>query len=202
MPRGSRKKEDSEVAAENPRSGDFPLSDENAAEGEETAVPVEEAAEDGGDEQRIELLGFMLSNEEYALDILEIKEIIRPQIVTVVPRTPDFLKGIITLRGVIVPVFDLRRRLGLEEAPQGQGTRIVVVYRGDEYAGLIVDSITQVMRVGLDSIEPTPPTVGVVEAEFIKGVTRHQDRLVILLNLNRVLDTSSESGKGKPRNGE
>ncbi len=138
-----------------------------------------------------ELLGFMLADEEYALDILEIKEIIRLRTITAVPRTPDYLKGIITLRGVIVPVFDLRRRLGLDEAGHGQHTRIVVVYRGDEFAGMIVDSITHVMEVGVEEIEPPPPTIGTVEVEFIKGVTRFQERLVILLNLARVLDVKS-----------
>jgi purine-binding chemotaxis protein CheW len=143
-----------------------------------------------GPEETVELLGFMLSDEEYALDILEIKEIIRPQAVTSVPRTPEYLKGIITLRGVIVPLFDLRRRLGLKESVEGPGTRIVVVYQGEEFAGLVVDSITQVMGVKVDGIEPPPPTIGTVEAEFIKGVTRHQERLVILLNLSRVLDVN------------
>lgn len=138
-----------------------------------------------------ELLGFMLADEEYALDILEIKEIIRLQTITPVPRTPGYLKGIITLRGVIVPVFDLRSRLGLKEAEHGPRTRIVVVYRGDEFAGMIVDSITQVMRVSEDRIEPPPPTIGTVEAEFIKGVTRHQERLIILLNLSRVLNVKA-----------
>lgn len=150
--------------------------------------PAPEAA---GDDRQAEFLGFMLTNEEYALDILEIKEIIRPQAITLVPRTPDYLSGIITLRGVIVPVFDLRRRLGMPEAEQGPKTRIVVVYRGDEFAGLIVDSITQVMRVDMNAVEPPPPTIAVVEAEFIKGVTRYLERLVILLNLNRVLDVTS-----------
>jgi len=138
-----------------------------------------------------ELLGFMLDDEEYALDILEIKEIIRLQTITPVPRTPGYLKGIITLRGVIVPVFDLRSRLGLKEAEHGPRTRIVVVYRGDEFAGMIVDSITQVMRVSEDRIEPPPTTIGTVEAEFIKGVTRYQERLIILLNLSRVLDVKA-----------
>jgi purine-binding chemotaxis protein CheW len=108
--------------------------------------------------------------------------------VTSVPRTPEYLKGIITLRGVIIPLFDLRRRLGLKETAEGSRTRIVVVYQGEEFAGLVVDSITHVMGVKVDEIEPPPPTIGVVEAEFIKGVTRHRERLVILLNLPRVLD--------------
>ena len=140
---------------------------------------------------QIELLGFMLSDEEYALDVLEIKEIVRLQTITAVPRSPAWLKGIVTLRGVIVPIFDLRSRLGLAEVDHGGDTRIIVVYRGEEFAGLIVDSITQVMRLPTESVEPPPQTIGMVEAEYLRGVVRHRDRLVILLNLSRVVEVAS-----------
>lgn len=150
-----------------------------------------EEARDAGGSGQIELLGFMLSDEEYTLDILEIKEIVRLQPITAVPRSAAWIKGIVTLRGVIVPIFDLRCRLGLAEIPHGAETRIVVVHRGEEYAGLIVDRITQVMRAPLAAIEPPPQTIGQVEAEFLRGVTRIHDRLVILLNLARVLEAAS-----------
>jgi purine-binding chemotaxis protein CheW len=198
MPRGSKKKEDNRLPSpESSAGGSEPTVVDVPAEDSEEARSVAEAllgAEEGegeGSADKTELLGFMISDEEYALDILEIKEIIRLQTITPVPRTPGYLKGIITLRGVIVPIFDLRRRLGLKEREHGPLTRIVVVYRGEEYAGLIVDSITQVMRIGAEQIEPPPTTIGVVEAEFIRGVTRHQERLVILLNLSRVLDVTA-----------
>ena len=141
-------------------------------------------------ETQIELLGFMLSDEQYALDILEIKEIVRLQAITPVPRSPAWLKGIVTLRGVIVPIFDLRSRLGLAEIEHGPETRIVVVYRGEEFAGLIVDSITQVMRLPVEAIEPTPQTIALVEAEYLRGVARFRDQLVILLNLPRVVEAA------------
>ncbi len=141
--------------------------------------------------EQVELLGFMLSDEEYALDILEIREIVRLQPITPVPRAPSWIRGIVTLRGVIVPIFDLRTRLGLAEVAPGPDARIVIVSRGEEQAGLIVDSITQVMRIEAAAIEPPPGTIGVVEAEFLRGVTRHRDRLVILLNLARVLDVAA-----------
>jgi len=140
---------------------------------------------------QVELLGFMLSDEEYAIDILEIKEIVRMQTITPVPRSAAWLKGIVTLRGIIVPIFDLRARLGLPEAAHDTDTRIVVVYRGEEYAGLVVDRITQVLRTPLAAIEPAPQTIGVVEAEFIRGVSRINDRLVILLQLSRVLEVGA-----------
>lgn len=139
---------------------------------------------------QIELLGFMLSDEQYALDILEIKEIVRLHAITLVPRSAPWLKGIVTLRGVIVPIFDLRSRLGLAEIEHGPETRIIVVYRGEEFAGLIVDRITQVMRLPVETIEPPPQTIGLVEMEYLRGVARFRDQLVILLNLARVVETA------------
>jgi purine-binding chemotaxis protein CheW len=140
--------------------------------------------------EQIELLGFMLSDEQYALDILEVKEIVRLHAITPVPRSPDWLKGIVTLRGVIVPIFDLRSKLGLAQIDHGPETRIVVVYRGEELAGLIVDSITQVMRLPVEAIEPPPQTIALVEAEYLRGVARFRDQLVILLNLPRVVEAA------------
>lgn len=147
-----------------------------------------EAGTPPGEAGLVELLGFMLADEEYALEVLEIKEIVRLQPVTPVPRSPAHLKGIVTLRGVIIPIFDLRARLGLPRTEYGPESRIVVVHRGEEYAGLVVDSITQVMHVARDGIEPPPQTIGVVESEFLRGVTRFRERLVILLNLPRVTE--------------
>jgi purine-binding chemotaxis protein CheW len=151
-------------------------------------IPGPESAP--GADAQIELLGFMLSDEQYALDILEVKEIVRLHAITPVPRSPSWLKGIMTLRGVIVPIFDLRSRLGLAEIEHGPETRIVVVYRGEELAGLIVDRITQVMRLPADAVEPPPQTIEQVEAEYLRGVLRFRDQLVILLNLPRVVEAA------------
>jgi len=159
----------------------------------ETHESVERAPAPGavpGAEAQVELLGFMLSDEQYALDILEVKEIVRLHAITPVPRSPPWLKGIVTLRGVIVPIFDLRSRLGLAQIEHGAETRIVVVYRGEELAGLIVDSITQVMRLPVEAIEPPPQTIDQVEAEYLRGVARFRDHLVILLNLPRVVEAA------------
>ena len=160
----------------------------------ERREPADQAPAPGsapGVENLVELLGFMLSDEEYTLDILEVKEIVRLQSITAVPRSPAWLKGIATLRGVIVPIFDLRSRLGLAEVEHGPDARIVVVYRGEEFAGLIVDRITQVMRLPVAAIEPPPQTIGSVEAEYLRGVARYRDRLVILLNLARVVEVAA-----------
>jgi len=158
------------------------------AEARETGERATAPGSAPGAEAQIELLGFMLSDEQYALDILEIKEIVRLHTITPVPRSPPWLKGIVTLRGVIVPIFDLRSRLGLAEIEYGPETRIIVVYRDEEFAGLIVDRITQVMRLPVEAIEPPPQTLGPVEVEYLRGVVRSRDQLVILLNLPRVVE--------------
>jgi len=160
------------------------------AETRETAGRTLAAGSGPDADARIELLGFMLADEQYALDILEIKEIVRLHVITPVPRSPDWLRGIVTLRGIIVPIFDLRCRLGLAQTEHGPETRIIVVYRGEEFAGLIVDRITQVMRLPVEAIEPPPRTIGLVEAEYLRGVARFRDQLVILLNLPRVLEAT------------
>lgn len=143
------------------------------------------------DGTQAELLGFMLADEEYALDVLEVREIIRLQPITAVPRSAAWVRGIVTLRGVIVPIFDLRRRLGLPPDEPGPDTRIVVSERGGEPAGLIVDRITQVLRVPHDRLEPPPQTIATADAEYLRGVVRLEDRLVILLNLARVLESAT-----------
>lgn len=142
------------------------------------------------DEKKIELLAFKLSNEEYVLDINRIKEIIRPVEITRVPRVPSYIKGIISLRGVIVPVYNLKNRLGLLEANEFSNDsqkRILIVNFDEEFIGIIVDAVTGVVKINEDIIEPTPQIIKGVDAEYLKGVARTNNRLLILLNLDRVL---------------
>jgi purine-binding chemotaxis protein CheW len=147
-----------------------------------------QAAAGAGAESQIELLGFMLSDEEYALDVLEVKEIVRLQTITTVPRSPAWLKGIVTLRGVIVPIFDLRSRLGLAEIEHGPDTRIVVVYRGRNCRP-DRGRHHPVMRLPPKAEPPLDHRGrrGGVPAR----VVRHRDRLVILLNLPRVIEVAA-----------
>ncbi|MEK6678623.1 MAG: chemotaxis protein CheW [Nitrospirota bacterium] len=156
---------------------------------EDIADEMTSAAPDA-DEQKIELLAFKLSNEEYVLDINRIKEIIRPVEITRVPRVPSYIKGIISLRGVIVPVYNLKNRLGLSEANEFSNDsqkRILIVNFDEELIGIIVDAVTGVVKINEDIIEPTPQIIKGVDAEYLKGVARTNNRLLILLNLDRVL---------------
>lgn len=133
-------------------------------------------------------LSFALGKERYAINIEFVKEIIKPRQITSIPRVPEFLLGIISLRGLIVPVIDLRRRLHLGEIVADDNTRILVCEDGDRIAGLLVDSITQVVQLGEDEIEPPPAVLSGLDRELVAGVGRIQGQMVILLDLPQVLD--------------
>ncbi len=139
------------------------------------------------EEEHLQILTFKVGTEEYALNIMDVKEIIRPKPPTEIPRTPPYVLGILSLRGIIIPVFDMRLRLGLPSAESSRTTRIVVVKEKENLFGLLVDAVVQVMNLSLSQIEPPPEIIGGVEGEFLLGVGKVGERLVILLNLPRVL---------------
>jgi len=133
-------------------------------------------------------LAFHLDDEEYALDIKQISEIIKVRDFTEIPRSPEYVLGIISLRGVVVPVFDLRCRLNLGAADMTTNSRIVVCQSGDLTVGLLVDNINQVVNLDKDEIEPPPGVLSGLDREMVLGIGRYQDRMVILLQLNHVLN--------------
>lgn len=133
-------------------------------------------------------LAFQLGPEEYALDITRISEIIKPREYTDIPRVPAFILGLISLRGVVVPIFDLRRRFSLGTCQPGPASRVVVCREGEVTAGLLVDSINQVIRLAGARLEPPPAVLAGVDRNLVEGVGRYQGRMIILLNLASVLD--------------
>ena len=139
-----------------------------------------------------QLVVFTLANETYGIAISTVNEIIRMQAITEVPRTPDFVEGVINLRGRIVPVIDLRKRFSLEAGEETQASRIMVVEIQGLTVGMIVDSVSEVLRLPSDSIEPTPPMVAGVEAAYLKGVGKWDDRLIILLDIEKVLYSTEQ----------
>lgn len=138
-------------------------------------------------EEVLELLAFRLADEEYAVDILMIKEIIRLMEITRVPRRPAFIKGVISLRGTIIPVFDLRTRLGLMESPPDRSTRILVVGLDKGLIGVIADRVSDVVKVKQCDVEPPPAVRGGSSAAHLKGVSRINERLLILLDLEKTV---------------
>lgn len=136
-----------------------------------------------GDEQ---LVVFRLADECYALDIGTVQEIIAWQPVTRVPRTADFVEGLINLRGNVIPVIDLRKRFHLKMADVGRETRVVVVEIGRLVVGLVVDGVSEVLRISQSQIEPTVAISG-VDTAFIRGVAKTEKRLIILLDVDLLL---------------
>lgn len=143
-----------------------------------------------------QLVVFDLSNEHYGLDIATVEGIIKIQAITRMPQAPDFVEGVSNLRGSVVPVIDLRRRFGLASQEPTKDTRIVVVYMGSKKVGMIVDGVSEVLRIPDDSIEPPPPMVTSVNTAFIKGIAKLENRLVTLLDLNKVLSLEEQASLG------
>ncbi|HEX9757419.1 MAG TPA: chemotaxis protein CheW [Nitrospiria bacterium] len=145
-----------------------------------------------------EYLAFMLSGEEYSVDIMMIKEIIKPVEFTHVPRAPEIIMGIISLRGTILPILNLRKKMGLIDFPVNRQARIVVVSSEKGLVGLLVDSVTGVVRMSEPDIEPPPSVLNEVETVFIKGVGKYRDRFIIFMDINKVLSGDfSPSAEGK-----
>lgn len=141
--------------------------------------------------ERRGILTFVVGGEVYGVEILSIREIIKLREITEVPRAPRFLLGVVTVRGLVLPVVDLRLRLKLDAAELGRAARILVVmHRGERY-GLLVDEVRGVVRFSDDQIEPPPPSLAPSEAPFLAGIGRHADegreQMVILLSLEAVL---------------
>jgi purine-binding chemotaxis protein CheW len=125
-----------------------------------------------------------LADEHYGLDIAKVFEIIRHQPITPVPRAPTFVKGVINLRGRIIPVVDLRARFGMPEVEPTKETRIVVAESPSTRVGLIVDGVSEVLHVPADAIEQTPAVAAGADAEYLRGIAKLGGRLVLLLELD------------------
>jgi len=133
------------------------------------------------------LVTFNLGKEEYGVDIGCVQEIIRAADITPVPGAPVHVRGVINLRGKIIPVVDLRKRFGLPVFDAGDAQRIVVVELGEKRLGMLVDGVSQVIKVPSGVVEAIPEEATTVEESYIRGVGKLENRLIIILNLNRAL---------------
>jgi len=139
--------------------------------------------------EELKVIVFTLAQEEYGIEVDKVRTIERMVPITRVPKTPDFVKGVINLRGIVIPVIDLRGRFGLAETDYTENSRIIIVAANDLEVGFIVDSANDVMDVMSDTIENPPEVLGGVKAKYISGVAKIGDsRLLILLNLVEVLN--------------
>lgn len=140
-----------------------------------------------------QLVLFQLAEELYGVDIADVHEIIRMQSITKVPKAPFFVEGIINLRGKVIPVADLRKRLGLAATKHTENSRIVVVESEGNNTGMIVDAVTEVLRIPDDSVEPPIDILTSIDSDYLLGVAKHNSSMIILLDLNKVLSKDAQA---------
>lgn len=146
--------------------------------------------EDNEDEGMLQLVGFDIADEQFGVDILMVQEIIRSAKVTAVPNSPEFVEGVINLRGNIIPVVDLRKRLYLYNEETAHKTRawILILNISDRVVGFIVDQVTHVIKVSEDRVQPPPEIViSGLESQYIQGVCEMDHSLLVILNFANVL---------------
>ena len=135
----------------------------------------------------LQLVSFKIGAEEFGVDILKVQEINKMTSITKVPNAPDFVEGVINLRGRVIPIIDLRTRLGLEKIEHTKDTRIIVVELDGKTVGFIVDAVNEVLRIPAGITEKPPELVAGIESDYITAVGKLEDRLLILLDLDKVL---------------
>ena len=149
------------------------------------------------DDVLLQLVTFSTGDEEFGVDILRVQEIIRTMAITKVPKAPEFVEGVINLRGKVIPIIDLRRRFGLQSKAHDKHTRIIVIEINTMIVGFVVDSVSEVLRIPTSTVEPPPPVVAGLESEYISGVGKLEDRLLILLDLDRLLSRADIDALGQ-----
>ncbi len=161
------------------------------------SAPTSEAASRRSDGSVVQLVGFRLDDEDYAITITKIQEIILMKPITRLPQVPEYIEGLINLRGSVVPIVNLRKRFGLANREVDDATRTIVVNIRDKTVGCVVDAVTQVMRINRDQIQPPPLAVLAIAHDYISGLARLEDRLIIILDIERLFDDQSPVVSGQ-----
>ncbi len=148
--------------------------------------PTPAQGPDRGESPVLQFVGFRLAEEDYAIAITKIQEIILMKPITRLPQSPPFIEGLINLRGSVIPIVNLRKRFGLVARELDEETRTIVVNVHDKTVGCVVDAVTQVMRISRDQIQPPPLGVAGGAYRYLAGLARLDDRLVILLDIEKL----------------
>jgi len=135
----------------------------------------------------VQLVGFIIGDEEYAVPILSIQEIIKPFSWTRVPQVPSYVLGVFNLRGSVIPLIDLRVKFGLQTKKQNDETRFIVMRDGDDVAGFVIDRLTMAIRIKKEHIGPAPDTLN-SDDTIIEGVGQQSDRIITILKVNKLLE--------------
>jgi len=152
------------------------------------------SGDESGDQHGItQIVGFRLANEEYGVDIMRVQEIILPGQITKIPEVPEYICGLINLRGHVIPIVDLRKRFELQATDADEHTRIIVVNLAGKTIGIVVDAVNEVLRINDKQIEPPPSSVAGINHGYIMGLVKFDDRLLILLNIDEVLSSEEQA---------
>ena len=143
-------------------------------------------------QDELQLVAFFLQGEEFAVDIQRVREVLKLPPITPLPQSLDFIEGVINLRGEVIPVIDLRKRFRLADAAKSDKARIIIVEIDEGMVGLIVDSVTEVLHLNPSAIEPPPRRLAGTRTEFISGVGKLGDRLIIILHLEKILSAEEQ----------
>jgi len=138
-----------------------------------------------------QIITFRIEDEEYGLEILKVKEVIRIKEITRLPKAPSFVKGVINLRGDVIPIIDLRDKFGLSQREYSEMTRVIVAEVDNKSIGMVVDSVSHVIRISSDQIDPSPLISGLA-SEYVRGVVKLGERLIVLLNIDKILTTEEK----------
>ncbi|MEJ2182572.1 MAG: chemotaxis protein CheW [Nitrospirota bacterium] len=144
-------------------------------------------------EDILQLVTFALGSEDYAVDILKVQEINRMTDIARVPKAPPFVEGVINLRGRVIPVVSLRKRFGLPEKQSDEKSRIIVMDVRGVIVGLMVDSVSEVLRIPPSTVEEAPNLNAEVATEFIQGIAKLDDRLIILIDMDALIEKSEST---------
>jgi purine-binding chemotaxis protein CheW len=150
-------------------------------------------------DELIQLVSFMLADEEYGVEVLKVREIICMPAITKMPNVPQHVEGIISLRGKVIPVISMRSRFCLMENENSSQTRIIIMDVSGTLTGFIVDAVSEVIRIQSSEIQPPPSMIlsGCVSQEFITGVFNHDERLLIILDIDRMFSDNDQKSLGE-----
>ena len=149
-------------------------------------------------DELIQLVSFVLEEEEYGVEVLKVREIIRMPTITKMPNTPHYVEGIINLRGKVIPIISMRKRFGLTENENNSHTRIIIMDVAGTLNGFIVDAVSEVIRIHSSDIQPPPSMVtsGGIGQDFITGVFNHAERLLIIMDIDRMFSDDERKSLG------
>lgn len=139
-----------------------------------------------------QLVVFTIAGEEFGFEITQVREIIKPREITRLPHTPDFVEGVTNLRGEVIPVVDLKKRFGIGSTEKNDDNRIIIAEVNDTRVGFIVDSVTETLRIPASAIEPPPRNVAGLKADYLIGIGKLENRLLIVLDAGRILSSEEQ----------